>query len=411
MKQLFDADFFIRNRQKLRQNLQTSDLIIVTANGLLQRSSDGSFPFQQDSNFWYLTGINQPDIILVIEDKNEYLIVPDQTDSQKVFDGAIDNSELTNVSGITAVMAAKDGWKRLRSKLRGTKSVSTLGALPAYIESFGLYANPSRGQLIEKLKRINASLRIKDIRLELGRLRMIKQLPELAALQAAINTTITSINEVKTLLQKGSYSYGYELEADLSRGFRRRGASGHAFSPIVASGEQACTLHSVDNDAPLRKGDLVVVDVGAEVSHYAADITRTVSVTASPTSRQAEIHQAVLNTQSFAYTQLKPGVIMKEYEEQIAHFMGEQLHRLGLIKSITTTDIRHYFPHATSHFLGLDPHDAGDYTQPLAPGMVLTVEPGIYIPEEKIGVRIEDDIVITETGINVLSERLSTALC
>ena len=150
----------------------------------------------------------------------------------------------------------------------------------------------------------------------------------------------------------------------------------------------------------------MVIDIGASYGNYCADITRTVALTGKASRRQQQVHEAVCEAQDYAYSLLKPGVIFAEYEKLMEAFVGEKLRELGLIKSISRDSVRQFFPHATSHFLGLDAHDAGDYAHPLEPGVVITVEPGIYIPAEGIGVRIEDDIVITKDGCDVLSKKL-----
>jgi Xaa-Pro aminopeptidase len=168
-------------------------------------------------------------------------------------------------------------------------------------------------------------------------------------------------------------------------------------------------LHNTANEAPLSADELIVADVGAEVEHYAADLTRTISLR-PPTRRQQAVHAAVLEAQEYAMSLLKPDVMLREYEQQIEHFLGEKLRELGLIKTITHENVRAFCPHATSHFLGLNVHDIGDYDRPLEPGIVLTVEPGIYIPDESIGVRIEDDILITEKGVKNFSRKLSREL-
>jgi Xaa-Pro aminopeptidase len=199
------------------------------------------------------------------------------------------------------------------------------------------------------------------------------------------------------------------LEAEIGYGFRKRGAEHHAFAPIVAGGRRACTLHNVANNAPLSADELIVVDVGAEVEHYAADITRTISPS-TPSRRQQTVYAAVLETQAYAMELLKPGVLLREYEHQVELFLGEKLRELGLIKTIDHENVRRFCPHATSHFLGLNVHDVGDYERPLEAGVVLTVEPGIYIPEESIGIRIEDDVLITGNGIKNLSRKLPRTL-
>ncbi|HEX9153745.1 MAG TPA: M24 family metallopeptidase, partial [Candidatus Saccharimonadales bacterium] len=188
------------------------------------------------------------------------------------------------------------------------------------------------------------------------------------------------------------------------------GTMGHAFTPIVASGERSCTMHHIRNEAQLVTGELLLLDVGAQSGYYASDISRTVVLGGAPTRRQQSVYDAVLEAQGYAISLLKPGITLREYEKQTEEFVGEKLRELGLIKSIDHDRVRHFFPHATSHFLGLDTHDAGDYERPLEPGVVLAVEPGIYIPEESLGVRIEDNVVITAEGNEVLSHRLPRVL-
>jgi Xaa-Pro aminopeptidase len=207
----------------------------------------------------------------------------------------------------------------------------------------------------------------------------------------------------------GNYEYEYQLEAEITAGFRKRGATGHAFEPIVAAGKRACILHNVANNAPIGKNELVVVDVGAEFEHYSADITRTVSFERSST-RQGAVYSAVLEAQEFAIDLLKPGLAFEDYRRQTDRFIGEKLRELGLIKTVGPAGIRKYYPHSISHFMGLNVHDVGDYGQSLQSGMVLTVEPGIYIPEEGLGVRLEDDILVTEKGCEILSKTLPKRL-
>lgn len=410
MKDLFTADFFTNNRQRLRQRVGEEKLIIMTANGLLQRTGDNTFPFQQDANFWYLTGIDHPDIILVIDANEEFLVVPDHEEIHKVFDGAIDNEALSERSGVSKVVSSKTGWKKIATLIKARSNVSVVEPPPAYIESMTFYTNPARAHLLMKLKEIKSSIEIEDIRPQLARLRMVKQLVEIAAIETAIDITMATLTEIMNSSQLPLYKYESELEADITRGFRVRGAVGHGFTPIVAGGKGACTLHKIDNNAELRAGELVVIDVGAEANHYLADITRTISTSGKYSSRQRAIYQAVADAQDFAYSLLKPGVLLKDYELEVARYMGEKLRELDLIKTNTMKSVRRYFPHATSHFLGLEPHDTGDYKSPLVSGVVITVEPGIYVPEEGIGVRIEDDVLITDSGINILSRSLSRDL-
>jgi Xaa-Pro aminopeptidase len=409
MESRFTSDFFAGNRKKLRELFTGTAPIVVTANGLLQRGGDSTFPFVQDASFWYLTGINEPDVILVMDKDKEYLLVPPRESTRAAFDGTVNESELTRHSGVNMVVAETEGWKMLENRLKRAKHVATVAASPAYIERYGMYTNPARRQLIERLKAANDTIQLLDITMHLVRMRMVKQPLELAAIQAAVDITASTLKEVLKPSKLSKYSFEYELEADLTRGFRKRGASGHAFEPIVAGGERACTLHNVANVAAFSADELAVVDVGAEVEHYAADITRTVALS-TPSRRQQAVYQAVLDVQAFAMSHLRAGAFLQTYEEKVEHFMGEKLRELGLIKTIDHENVRKYYPHATSHFLGLNVHDVGDYTLALEPGNVLTVEPGIYIPEEGIGVRIEDDVLITKNGIEVLSDGLPRVL-
>ena len=409
MESSFSNEFFSSNRQRLRELFTGTAPIVVTANGMLQRGGDSTYAFVQDASFWYLTGIDEPDIILVIDREKEYLIIPERSVSREFFDGAIIDGAITKRSGIQNIYDSKAGWEKLRSRLKKVKHVATIAAPPAYIEAYGMYTNPARATLIRNLKIDNENLELLDLSSHISRMRMIKQPPELRVIQAAIDITINTLKDVLKPTTLRKYSAEYELEANISRGFRFRGATGHAFDPIVAGGSRACRIHYLDNSHPLAADELVVLDVGAEVEHYAADIARTVSI-GTPSRRQQAVFAAVIEVQSFAFELLKPNILLKDFEEQVEHFMGEKLRELSLIKSISTESVRAFFPHRTSHFLGLNAHDAGDYDRPLEPGIVLTVEPGIYIEREGIGIRVEDDVLITSEGYKILSNKLPRTL-
>jgi Xaa-Pro aminopeptidase len=409
METRFSSEFFAGNRRRLRELFTGTAPIVVTANGLLQRGGDSSYKFSQDASFWYLTGIDEPDITLVMDRDNEFLIVPGREQIREAFDGAVSVDDLKRRSGIAGIYDDTAGWEQIEKRFKKVRHVATLAVLPPYIERYGIYVNPGRAALVQRLKTTKPGLELLDISAHISRLRTIKQPEELAAIQAAIDITVKSIKEATKPAKLAKYAHEYELEAEITRGFRRRGASGHAFDPIVASGERACMLHNVANKGSFSADELVVVDVGAEVEHYAADITRTYSLS-QPSRRQQAVYAAVLDVQQFAFGLLKPGVLLKDYEERIEHYMGEKLRELGLIKTISHEAVRQYYPHATSHFLGLNVHDTGDYERPLESGVVLTVEPGIYIPEEGLGIRIEDDALITDKGLKILTAKLPRQL-
>jgi Xaa-Pro aminopeptidase len=409
MESRFSSEFFANNRRRLRELFTGKAPIVMTANGLLQRGADSTYAFAQDANFWYLTGIDEPDIVLVMDKDKEYLIVPSRSASREAFDGAVANEPLAHRSGIKTVLDDKEGWARLGGRLKKVKHAATLAVLPPYVEQYGMYTNPARAALVAKLQSYNGQLELLDLHQHLTRMRMLKQPEELAAMQAAIDITISTMKEVLRPARLAKYEYEYEIEADLGRGFRKRGADGHSFEPIVAGGKRACTLHNVANNTALAADELVIVDTGAEVEHYAADITRTISLR-KPSRRQRAVHEAVSDVQGFALSLLAPGIVLKDYEQQVQHYMGEKLRELGLIKTINRDTIREFYPHGTSHFIGLNVHDAGEYDRPLEPGVVISCEPGIYIPAEGIGVRIEDDVLITADGNKVLSGKLPRAL-
>lgn len=406
MDETFTPEFFRNNRLRLRSLFTGTAPIVMTANGLLQRSGDSTYPFRQDSSFWYLTGITEPDVLLVMDKTKEYLIVPSRSASREAFDGSVSFEALSATAGIEDVVDDKEGWKRLTSRLKRVQNVATLAAAPAYIETHGMYVNPARRRLIRRLRAESASLEVLDLRQHMTKMRMVKQAPEIAALRRAVEATCSTFEHIKQNI--ASYRYEYEIEAEMTAMFRKHGHN-HAYAPIIASGKNACTLHYMSNNDGIAEGGLVLLDVGAEADGYAADISRTYAA-AEPSKRQRQVWQAVLDVQEFAFEAVRPGVVIGEYEKSIEAFMGEKLRELGLIKTIEHESVRRYYPHATSHFLGLDVHDAADYERPLEPGMILTVEPGIYIPEESIGIRIEDDVLISDTGIEVLSASLDRGL-
>lgn len=407
MKSFFGPEFFQANRKKLVVLFGGTAPIVITANGLLQRTSDTTFPFRQDSSFWYLTGINEPDVVLVVDKEKEYLIIPEREKSRTVFDGAVDAAALTKTSGIKTVLGGKDGWKQLGGRLKRAKHIATLQPSTPFIEAHGLFVNPARAYLLNKAQEFNQDISLIDLRPQLAALRLIKQPPEIEAIKKAIQITATGL---KRLQKSGweKYKFEYEIEAKITNIFGMSGLK-HAYQPIVAAGKNACTLHYIANSSPITANSLLLIDTGAEVENYAADITRTYSLS-QPTKRQKSVHEAVLAVLEYALGMLKPGVLLKDYEEKVEHMLGEKLRELGLIKAIDKENVRKYCPHSISHFLGLDVHDTGDYMRPLEPGMVLTVEPGIYIRGEGIGVRVEDDVLITEEGVEVLSKNLSRDL-
>lgn len=407
MKPEFTSEFFRQNRERLRTLFTGTAPIILTANGQLQRNGDVAFPFRQDSSFWYLTGIEEPDAILVMDKNKEYIVLPEREEWRDTFDGAISTEKLSHISGIDDILTEKTGWKQLSHRLKKVRHVATLSAPPAYVDHYNLYTNPARARLLARLKdEAGDELELLDLRPHLARMRSVKQPLELAAIQYAIDITIEGLKGVYKKRQK--YHYEREINADLTALFIKKGAT-HAYPPIIATGPRTAILHHAPSDHPVDTPGFLLMDVGAEVCGYAADISRTHAL-GETTKRQRAVYDAVMEVHAYASSLLKPGIMHREYESQVEHFMGEKLRELGLIKLIEKEQVRTFYPHYTSHFLGLETHDISDPDRPLEPGMVLTIEPGIYIPAEGIGVRVEDDVLITSDGIEVLTKKLPTAL-
>jgi Xaa-Pro aminopeptidase len=407
MSDLFSADFYVGNRKKLRSLFQGTAPVVITANGKLQKGTSDHFPLYQDGNFLYLTGINEPDLVLVMDKDKEYLILPERSQGGEAFYGVHDPAHLSALSGVAEVLDFKSGWKKLTARLKKVKHVATVAPSPVYIEHYDFYTNPARATLLAKLKDINPQLEPLDLRQHLAIMRMVKQAPEVAAIQRAIDISIQSFKEVRRKLPKVTNEY--EVAALLGYGFRRRGADGEAYFSIVAGGANACVMHYDKNNQLLGQNQVVMIDAGAAYNRYAADISRSY-IYGTGTKRQDQVWQAVKDVHDFALANLKPGVTIIDNERAVEQFMGEKLRSLGLIRNVERGEIRKFFPHATSHYLGLDVHDAGDYQRPLEPGVTLTVEPGIYIPAEGIGIRLEDDLLITADGATNLSAELSLDL-
>ena len=401
-----DHHFFNENRQKILRALK-GGLLVLPAYSQMQRGNDAAFKFEQEANFWYATGIDHPDWWIIIDGirGRSWLVSPDIDEVHALFDGSLSRQDAATISGINDVLSRQEADDLLKQSARTHKFVYTLGR-PARHDNFDFTMNPAAREMNERLSRLFE--KVQDFRSDLEKIRAIKSDDELASMQAAIDLTSSAFETVKSSLL--SYKYEYEIEAQFSYEFRKVGAAGHAYDPIIASAGNACTLHSSDNQSALKKGTLVLMDIGARSEGYAADITRTYSY-GKATKRQRDVHAAVRSAQQEIIELLSPGLSVHEYHDQVDMIMKNALMELGLIESLSDEEAyRQYFPHAISHGLGIDVHDALGAPTQFQSGMVLTVEPGIYIPEEGIGVRIEDDILITDSGYRNMSVKLSTEL-
>ncbi len=400
----FSTEFFVNNRTELRKRLQNNAPIVVAANGLVQRSGDTSYPFRQDSNFWYLTGLGElADAVLVMTEEKDYIILPERDAVMSYFDGAFDKQAITRASGIAEVYDHHDGWEQLTLLVKKHKR---LNAAPykGFDSRHGLYLNPSKPRLMSRLKKLDTKLEVNDIRRDLARMRMVKYPAEIKAIQDSVNATAEAFKHIFTSSWSKNYTSEATIAMALNQQFLKHGGQ-PAYAAIVAGGKRACTLHYNANNQPLNSGELLLVDAGIEMNHYAADITRVYSAN-KMSAEQASIYEAVKEAHSYALSLIKPGADIRNIDSKVARFIGKYLKSQKIITNNEPTQVRKYYPHAISHHLGLDVHDAADYDQPLAENMVITVEPGIYLPQKGIGVRIEDDILVTNNGYKNLSRLL-----
>ena len=401
---VLDAAFFGNNRDRV-YDLLKGGVLVVPAYTQMQRGNDVAFRFEQEANFWYLTGLEYPDWLLLMDGKRRrsWLVAPHVEARHELFDGSLSRSDASHLSGIADIIDAREADSWLRQAARSHQLVYTVDT-PSHADHFGFHLNPAIKETKDKLARIFA--KVDDFRPELARLRAVKQPAEIDALQSAIDLTVSAFAAVRARL--GSFHYEYEVEAAFTAAFRHSGAEGHAYDPVVATGANACTLHYVYNNAKLKKGQLLLLDIGARRGGYAADITRTYGYGAL-TKRQKQVHEVVAQAQREIIALIEPDLPFEDYYQLVDTIMQKALVGLKLMKSTDDPAYRTYFPHAIGHGLGIDVHDALGRPRTLQPGMVLTVEPGIYIPEEGIGVRIEDDILVTKDGHKNMSAKLSTA--
>ena len=398
-------DFFELNRKRIRDTLK-SGVLVLSGYHSMQLTADMAAPFEQEANFWYLTGVNEPDwwLIMDMTADSTWLVAPDLSESHMVFDGSLSPEVATQISGIKKVISRREADDLLRRLAKTHSLAYTLGKMP-HSDMLGFQLNSSSHDMYALLDRIFTGVR--DCRKDIAALRAIKHPDEIKLIQKAIDMTTGAFESVQKSIN--SYKYEYEIEADFTYNFRRQGASGHAYAPIVAGGGNACTLHYDTNNDKLHKQSMVLIDIGARLDGYPADITRTYSL-GRTTKRQLDVHSAVQYATSEITKLLRPGLSLQEYIQSVDEIMKRHMIELGLMKD-NSDDVayRKYFPHSVSHGLGVDVHDSLGGYKYFEPGMVLTVEPGIYIPEENLGIRIEDNILITENGHRNLSSSLSTS--
>lgn len=402
--QPLSAATYREHRARFRQHLEKGGLAVFHSNDIMPTSADGSMPFKQASDIFYLSGIDQEETILLlfpdaVDPKDrEILFVRETSELIAIWEGAkFSQQEARDLSGIGTVL-----WT--------TSFEATIKRLVPQCEHLYLNSNEHLRQHNEvetredrKNKELRAQYPLHSVKRSapiMHRIRSRKTQEEVAQMKRAIAITGKAFERVCGFVKPGVKEY--EIEAEITHEFLRNGSRGHAYTPIIASGYNACVLHYITNDQVCNDGDVILMDFGSEYGGYASDLTRCIPVNGRFTDRQRAVYNAVLRVKNEATQLLRPGTLLADYHKEVGKIMESELIGLGLLDK---TDVakqdperplyKKYFMHGTSHFLGLDVHDVGLWNEMIQPDMVFTVEPGIYIREEKLGIRLENNILVT----------------
>ena len=400
-----DPKLFAENRRRLTRMLAPGSVAVLNANDIMPTSADGIHPFVQQTDLFYLSGIDQEETVLLLfpdahqKKHREILFIKKTSPELATWEGhKVTQAEATQTSGIQTVYWLSEFERIFRSLA---------------VEAEHLYLNTNEHlraditvetrdrRFVKWCRRQYPLHSYKRLAPLLQKLRAIKAPLEMDLIRRACKITERAFRRLLPFIRPGVWEF--EIEAEIYHEFIRNRSRGPAYQSIVASGTNACVLHYIKNDQQCRDGDLVLMDFGAEYANYASDLTRTVPVSGRFTQRQKKVYQAVLEVQRAAIDLLRPGNTLEAYHQEVGRLMEAQLITLGLLDK---TEVRtqnpdkplykKYFMHGTSHHLGLDVHDYGSPHQAFTPGMVFTCEPGIYIKEEGLGIRLENDILVTD---------------
>lgn len=398
---------FIRNRANFAAQLPPKSVAVFTANEPMPRNGDEFYPFRQQSDFFYLTGINEENAYLLIapdypiEDLREILFIEPYDEVKATWQGEmLDNAKATELSGVKTVKGSDAFWSFMNDI-----------ALSGYADTIFLnsYEYPKYECAVETIqKRFVKQVKERYPMHNYGRtapilnaLRMIKSEDEIAITRQACDITAKAFRRCLETVKPGMNEY--EVQAEIEYIFKKNNASGHAYAPIIAAGKNACCLHYCKNQSQLNDGDLILFDIGCELKNYSSDLSRTIPINGKFTERQRDCYNAVLLVMKEITKLYRPGGTINEINETTYKLMEQEMIKLGLF---TAEDVKNqnpdkplykkYLMHGMSHHIGLDVHDSIDKFKPFAPGMILTCEPGLYIREEGIGIRIENDLLITE---------------
>lgn len=405
--QKIDKSLFEKNRQKFIKHLAPKSLAIFNSNDIYPISADSTMPFAQHRDIFYLSGVDQEESVLVI--------FPDAFEAK--------HREILFLKETSELIAIWEGEKLTKETAFETSGIKTVFWLDQMESIMKILMSQAENVFVNSNEHTRANTTVetredrfvKDLKVKypahnykraapiMHQIRSVKEQTELELMQKACDITEKGFRRILSFIEPGVMEY--EIEAELMHEFLRNRSKGWAYTPIIASGLNACVLHYIENNQPCKDGDVILMDFGAEYANYASDMTRCIPVNGRFTDRQKAVYNSVLHVKRESEKMLIAGTLMHEYHTEVGKIMESELLKLGLIDQ---TDIKNqkadwpaykkYFMHGTSHFIGLDTHDVGLWTEPIKPGMVFTCEPGIYIPEEKLGIRLEDDLVIQSSG-------------
>ncbi len=408
--QNISQQLFVKNRKNLLQEIKPHSVVVLNSNDIMPTNADGTMRFRQNSDLFYLTGVDQEESTLVLcpdfpdEKYREVLFLRETNDQIALWEGhKLTKAEARKLTGVQTVLWASE-FHRIFNTMMVMGNVEHV-----YLNTNDHYRADvtvdSRDQRFIRWCQEKYPLhRYERLAPIMHRLRSIKSSEEIALMQKACDITADAFRRVLKFVKPGVMEY--QIEAEYAHEFLRQGSRGFAYEPIIASGANSCVLHYIVNDQPCRDGDVLLLDVGCEYANYNADLTRTIPVNGRFTARQKDVYNAVLRIHKAAASMLRPGVKYYDYHKEVQKLTESELIGLKLLDKhdVAKQDpdkplFLKYFAHGTSHMLGLDVHDVGNMYQKMVAGMVWTVEPGIYIREEGIGVRLENNVLITENGI------------
>ncbi len=406
------STLFIQNRNNFKQYLKPGSIAIFFSNDIMPTNADGAMGFKQNSDLFYLSGIDQEETILVIfpdakENKHkEILFIRETNETIAIWEGEkLSQQQATEISGIQTVYWTHQFEQILKSLMYQAEYVylNNNEHLRKYIET-----ETAQDRWNKKIMQQYPLHKYERSAPILFKLRSIKHTIEIDLIQQACHITEKAFRRILKFVKPGVWEY--EIEAEMIHEMLINRSKGFAYTPIIASGKNACVLHYIENNKQCMDGEVILIDAAAEYANYNSDMTRCIPVNGKFTKRQKEVYNSVLFVLKEATKLLRPGMTFEKYNAEVGKMMTEELLKLKLL---TKEEVQHqrpekpaykkYFMHGTSHFLGLDVHDVGFFYEPMQAGMVFTCEPGIYIPEENLGIRLENNILITQNGqINLM---------